>query len=174
MKLLLALTLLLLAGCKGRDLVPDGWTLGGYSGRSSFDAASTAPCAPDYSTSGDGESTGLFVALHFSRHADVDAREAEQDRQHRDLLLAMHALSERPWQVPAAPAPEDTPAPAESANQPPPTHPDPQPEEPARVLGMPAWGAKVVLWCTIVGAVLGVLAKLGKLPFLKRADPECD
>jgi hypothetical protein len=167
MKYALLLALLLLSSCRGHGVAPDHF----HAFASTGDADTSGHTGARQSSSS-SETTSFTLGWTWDLN-----RKADEEHQRREELY-LERLSERqaPAPAPAAPervelqpaAPEPKAAEPETKSAEPetPAPPDEPPQE--KILGMPPWVAKLTLWCTVAGAVLGVLGKLGKLPFFGR------
>lgn len=155
MKYLIAL--LLCCSCANTDLAPDEFRVDFGVGESDGDITASSPYhSLTHSTSVESESQWMSVGWTW-RLGDVAERKEEADarRDHRDFLLALNGIIDRPTPVVV---PQPAPEPKEAAAAPEPKHE--QPED----------GVPVVTWialATTVGqAIVIVLNKTGKTDML--------
>jgi hypothetical protein len=175
-----ALALLMLAGCRG----PDGMTIGAthynMDGSKSTSAGPLGAGRASSESGGDGNSVEVSMHVPIGENPLERLAKALEDQNRRAALLAEDARlkaeeaeSEKVAMARAQfnrPLPED-PVTTEHAPQPP-EPADAEPPKPTQEESFPRWVKLTVIACTVVGAVLGVLARLGKLPFWKHDDHE--
>jgi hypothetical protein len=173
MKYLLALALLLLASCRGHGLAPDHFHA--FVGTGDTDSSGYTGLRPNSSSS---ETTTFTLGWTWDLN-----RKADEDHQRREeiYLASIAARPEPPSAEVSSSAQPETKAaepetktaqPETEAKEPETKAAQEQPKE--KILGMPPWVAKLTLWCTVAGAVMGVLAKMGKLPWLRDSSSTPD